>query len=87
MNVRLVRASQFLRQFYMIVRHKSGKELIIPDALSRLASTNSSGHDPEYAELDALFVYHTTLVQINSDLVKCILDGYTSDEWWSRVCK
>lgn len=62
MNVRLVRASQFLKQFHLIVHHKPGKEHIIPDALSRLASDNNSGHDPEYSELDALFVYHTTLV-------------------------
>ena len=87
MNVRLVRASQFLRQFHLIVRHKPGKEHIIPDALSKLASANSSGHNAEYAELDTLFVYHTTLVRINPDLVKQILDGYTSDGWWSRVRK
>ena len=71
----------------MIVCHKPKKEHIIPDALSKLASANSSGHDAEYAKLDALFVYHTTLVQINPDLVKCILDGYASDGWWSRVRK
>ena len=86
-NVRLIRASQFLRQFHLIVRHKPEKEHIITDALSRLASANSSGHDAEYAEHDALFIYHTTLVWINPDLVKQILDGYTSDGWWSRVCK
>ena len=87
MNVRLVRASQFLRQFHLIVRHKPEKEHIIPDALSRLVNTNSLGYDAEYAKLDALFVYHTTLVRINPDLVKRILDGYTSNGWWSRVCK
>lgn len=63
------------------------KEHIIPDALSRLASTNNAGHNPKYSELDTLFVYHTTLVQINLDLVKHILDGYTSNEWWSKVYK
>lgn len=62
MNVRLVRVSQFLRQFRLIVQHKRRKEHIIPDALSRLASANNIGHDVEYSELDALFVYHTTLV-------------------------
>ena len=86
-NVQLVRTSQFLRQFYLIVRHKPGKKHIIPDALSRLASANKSGHDIGYAKLDALFVYHMTLVRINPDLVKQILDGYTSDSWRSRVHK
>ena len=49
MNVRLVCASQFLCQFRWIVRHKPGKEHIVPDALSRLASTNSNlpDHDPK----------------------------------------
>lgn len=81
MNVRLVRASQFFRQFHLIVRYKPEKKHIIPNALSRLASANNSGHDAEYAKLDTLFVYHTTLVQINPDLVKRILDGYTFDGW------
>ena len=80
MNVRLVRASQFLRQFRLIVRYKPRKKNIIPDALGRLASANNSGHDLEYSELHALFIYHITLVQINPDLVKRILDGYTSDK-------
>lgn len=79
-NIQLVRASQFLRQFHLIVRHKSGKEHIIPDALNRRASANNLGYDPKYSELDALFVYHITLVQINPDLVKRILDGYISDK-------
>lgn len=87
MNVRLVRASQLLRQFHLIVRHKPEKEHIISYALSRLASTNSTSHNAEYAKLDTLFVYHTTLVRINPDLVKRIFDGYTSDGWWSRVRK
>lgn len=88
MNIQLVRAFQFLRQlFYLIVRHKPGKEHIIPDALNKLASTNNLGHDTEYAKLNILFVYHTTLVQINLDLVKRILDGYISDKWWSRLYK
>ena len=56
MNVRLVRASQFLRQFRLAVRHKPGKEHIIPDALSRLPSTNHdavSTKQTDYSELDA----------------------------------
>lgn len=41
MNLSLVRASQFLCQFNLDVRYKPGKENIAPDALSRLASTNT----------------------------------------------
>ena len=53
-NVRLIRASQFLRQFQLDVRYKPGKEHIIPDALLRLASTNTGSLDKEHGELDAL---------------------------------
>lgn len=62
MNVQLVKAFLFLRQFRLIVRHKPKKEHIIPDALNRLASANNSGHNPEYSEFYTLFIYYTTLV-------------------------
>lgn len=67
------------------MRHKPGKEHIIPDALSRLASANDAGHDASYSELDALFVYHRTLVEINPDLVARILKCYAADDWCARV--
>lgn len=87
MNVWLVRASQFLRQFYLIVCYKLKKKHIILDAMNRLASANCLSHNLEYIKLDALFVYYTTLVQINSDLVKRILNGYKFNKWWSKICK
>ena len=87
MNVRLARASQILQQFCLVVRHKPGKEHIIPDALSRLTSANRAGHDKVYSELDALFTYHATLVEISPDLIKRILDGYLADDWWVKVRK
>ncbi len=90
MNVRLVRALQFLRQFFKLeIRHKPGKERIIPDALSRLARayTNLSSLDPEYSELDALFTYTTILVDIHADFIKRIIDSYKADEWWSKLLR
>lgn len=81
MNICLMRASQFLQQFRLVVRHKPGKEHIIPDALSRLANANCAGQNEVYSELDALFIYHATLVKISPDLIKRILDGYLSNNW------
>ena len=43
-NVRLIIASQFLSQFRLDIRHNPGKEHIIPDALSRLASANREAY-------------------------------------------
>lgn len=69
-NVRLIRASQFFQQFCLIVWDKLWKELIIPDVLSRLANVNNASHNLEYSELNAWFIYHTILVEINLALVK-----------------
>ncbi len=85
LNLRLVRASQFLQQFKLDVRHKPGKEHIIPDALSRLASANTQHPDPQHSELDALFTYNTTLVEMHPALVSQILAGYQADPWWARL--
>lgn len=90
MNVWLVRASQFLRQCSKLeIRHKPGKEHIVPNALSCLASANTNlpSLDQEYSELDALFTYTTTLVDIHPDLIKRIIDGYKADEWWSKLLR
>lgn len=65
MNVCIVGVSQFVQQFCLVVHHKPGKEHIIPDALNRLASANRARHNDFYSELDALFIYHVTLVQIS----------------------
>ena len=85
MNLRLIRASQFLQQFKLDVRNKSGKEQIIPDALSRLASMNVGCSDPSHSELDALFTYNATFIEIHPNLISRILAGYEDDEYWARL--
>ena len=84
-NLRLVKASQFLQQFNLDVRHKPGKEHIIPDALNRLANTNVGYSDPSHSELDALFTYNATLIEIYPNLILRILAGYEDDEYWARL--
>lgn len=85
LNLRLFRASQFLQQFKMDVRHMHGKEDIIPDALSQLASANVGQANPSYSELDTLFIYNTTLVEIWPELISRILAEYEANNYWSRL--
>ncbi len=85
LNLRLVRASQFLQQFKLDVCHKPGKELIIPDAFNRLASINTCHADPHHSEFNTLFTYNAMLVEIHPVLVSRILAGYKADPWWARL--
>lgn len=81
LNLRLIRASKFLQQFKLDVRHKPEKEHIIPDALSRLASAKNPLTDTRHSKLDALFVYNTILIEIYLMLVSQILASYDADPW------
>ena len=85
MNLRLVRMSQFLQQFRLDIWHKSGKKHIIPDVLSRLASINVGCSDPSHSELDVMFTYNTTIIEIHPNLISRILAWYEDDEYWARL--
>lgn len=78
LNLRLVRAFQFLQQFKLDVWYKLSKEHIVSDALSRLASSNQHP-GPQHSELDALFTYNIMLVEINPARMSQILAGYKAD--------
>lgn len=67
--------------------HKPGKDHIVPDALSCLASANTNlfSLNPEYSELDAFFTYTTFLLDIYPDLIKRIIDCYRANKWWSKL--
>ncbi|KAJ9405571.1 hypothetical protein DTO045G8_6601 [Paecilomyces variotii] len=96
LNLRLVRASQYIQQFRIKLRHKAGKRNVVADALSRLPSPNSA---PDEAELDreVFFgsayagdateqpLYSTTLLELSEDFKQQLLQGYQADPHWSRV--
>ena len=82
LNLRLVRASDYIQRFNLDIRHKPGKQHIVPDALSRLASDNINAPDHD-GELDALFT--VSLVEMDPDFKQRILDGYKSDLNWQRI--
>lgn len=52
-----------------------------------MASTNTTlpSRNPNYSELDALFTYSTTLIDIHPDLVQKIVTGYKKDAWWAKI--
>lgn len=66
----------------MEIYYKPSKKHIIPDTLNPLisANTNLLSRDPEYSELNVLFMYITTLDYIHPNLIKAIIDGYKVNE-------
>ena len=86
-NIRLVRASQYLSQFSLDVKHKLDKDNIVSNTLSWLNSVDmslSNLHD--YSELNALntFNYNITLVKMNEGFRKKIIDEYVNDFSWRK---
>ncbi len=86
LNLRLVRASEYLQRFRLDVRYKPGKSNIVPDALSRLASREFRPETDE--SLDALTVqcFPATLVEMSPEFRQRLLDGYQEPRW-QRVLK
>jgi transposase InsO family protein len=88
LNLRLVRASEYLQRFRLDVRHRSGKSNAVPDALSRLATTLGSPRDTtDPGTLDSLYAYthHASLVEMSPTLRSRLIHGYTEDTNWSKI--
>ena len=89
LNLRLIRASEYLQRFRLDVRYKTGKSNIVPDALSRLASREQhSTTTSDESVLDALYEtcgFPVSLVEVSEDFRRRLLDGYQNDKPWQRI--
>ena len=86
MNIRLVKASQFLNQFNFDVKYKSRKEHIISDVLFRLISSNINlFSNSNHFELNALYVYNTTFVELLTEFRDRIIQNYIDDFIWKKI--
>lgn len=88
MNLRLVRASDYVQRFQNIeFRYKMGSSHIVPDALSRLPRKDVEV-DESKGQLDQLWAhaYSTTaLVEMSTEFKDRLLQGYQEDRGWRRV--
>ena len=87
LNLRLIRASQYLQRFELNVKYKPGKRNVILDILSRLFSINEHLISSDHVELDVLYdyVYITSLVEISEDLKVRIVKDYQIDPFWIKA--
>ena len=90
LNLRLVRASDYIQRFPLDIRHKPGKLHIVPDALSRLATTNSDPTMGNEGELDVLTVdvlFTTSLVEMSDDFRQRLSEQYQRDPLYVKIMK
>lgn len=78
-NLRLIRASTYLSQFDIEVRHKPGKEHLVPDALSRLISENEVRAADDDSILDT-HAYQATLVTMSESYSAKLQKAYDEDK-------
>ena len=87
LNNRLTRASQYLSQFSNLrVEHVPGKEHVVPDALSRLLSSNEQPVNDDDDVLDELLLSNqTSMISIDRKFETELKAAYTTDKVWSGV--
>ena len=80
LNLRLVRASDYIQRFNLDIRHKSNKQHIVSDVLSRLVNDNINAsmiRNSDESELDALFTI--SLIEMKKDFRNRIFENYKTN--------
>ena len=86
LNLRLVRASQYVSQFDLDVRWRPGKQNVVPDALSRLLHRKEEHRDfKSPGVLDEIFAFNFTCTQMSTEYKDKLLKAYAEDKKWSKV--
>jgi hypothetical protein len=84
LNLRLVRIDMYLSQFDLNVRHKSDRDHIISNALSRLSFFNNSTEEITNT-LKNVKVYVETLIEMSFTFKTRLIEIYKSDREWSSL--
>ena len=80
LNLRLIRASEYLQRFRLKIRHKSGKANVVSDALSRLASRSYRSETDE-SILDTVEDFPVSVITVSKAFRRRLLDGYQESRW------
>ena len=86
LNLRLIRAFDYIQRFNLNIRHKFDKQHIVSDALSRLVSDNinaSIDRNHDENELNAFFT--VSLVKMDEVFRNRILKDYKKNLNWQKI--
>jgi hypothetical protein len=82
LNLRLIKIVMYLSQFDLDVRHKSERDHVISDALSRLSSFDSS-IDKITNILKNVDAYVEIMIKMSSSFKNRFIEEYKTDKQWS----
>jgi hypothetical protein len=86
LNLRLVRIDMYLSQFDLDIRHKSKRDHVISDALSRLSTFQNDNEkisdNSDNNTLDDINVYVETLIEMFSNFKSRLVSVYKIDKEW-----
>ena len=82
--MRLIRVFDYIQRFNLNIRHKSNKQHVVSNVLSRFFNDNiDSKIDETKNELNALFI--VSFVEMNEVFRKRIINDYKSNLNWKRI--
>ena len=79
LNLRLIRASEYLQRFRIELRHKPGKTNIVPNALSRLASRSYRSKPESSSILNNVDSFPVSLITVSESFRTRLLEGYQQE--------
>ncbi|KAJ5237923.1 hypothetical protein N7489_008014 [Penicillium chrysogenum] len=82
MNLRLVRASQYLQQFRLLIREDDDLDALHVDSASDLTLPGST---PTWDVPDEAYAFLTSCVQVSEDFKTRVRAAYEDDPKWSLV--
>ena len=95
LNLRHVRLSEYLLRFNLDIRHKPGKDNIVPDALSRLpvvaevkehlVNRFRSIRNRDLVGEPVTFAYPITVAQLSSEFKARLREAYQGDRTCARI--
>ena len=87
LNLKLIRASNYVQRFFSQIRHKSDKFHIVFDALSRLSFNKAQfSNYSQNDELDVL-LHTASLIEMNNEFKNKMLSNYKNDSDWIKISK
>ena len=82
LNLRLIRASSYIQRFNLNIRHKSKKQHVVSNILSRLTSLNIFFKTNE-KKLNVFFIIN--FVKMNEFFRNRLLKSYNNDFAWKKI--